>query len=92
MFGNRSGVNFARINAPWVAGDNRILLTQKGATRYAVETPYQIEGPYPKYDVNGNIVDAKLFYGRENSVMATPQTIDNTGAILNPKSRSIKLV
>jgi hypothetical protein len=92
MFGNRSGVNFARINAPWVAGDNRILLTQKGATRYAIETPYQIEGPYPKYDSNGNIVDAKLFYGRENSVMATPQTIDSNGKIINPKSRSIKLV
>lgn len=92
MFGNRSGVNFARINAPWVAGDNRILLTQKGATRYGVETPYQIEGPYPKYDTNGQIVDAKLFYGRENSVLATPQTIDKNGAIINPKSRSIKLV
>jgi hypothetical protein len=92
MFGNRSGVNFARINAPWVAGDNRILLTQKGATRYGVETPYQIEGPYPKYDTNGNIVDAKLFYGRENSVLATPQTIDKNGLIINPKSRSIKLV
>jgi DNA-directed RNA polymerase subunit M/transcription elongation factor TFIIS len=92
MFGSRSGVNFARINAPWVAGDNRILLTQKGATRYAIETPYQIEGPYPKYDSNGNIVDAKLFYGRENSVMATPQTIDSNGNIINPKSRSIKLV
>jgi hypothetical protein len=92
LFGTRSGVNFNRINAPWVAGDNRILLTQKGATRYAIETPYQIEGPYPKYDNNGNIVDAKVFYGRENSVMATPQTVDSTGAILNPKSRSIKLV
>ncbi|NRD80291.1 hypothetical protein HPT25_23495 [Bacillus sp. BRMEA1] len=92
MFGSRSGVNFARINAPWVAGDNRILLTQKGATRYAIETPYQIEGPYPKYDASGNIVDAKVFYGRENSVMATPQTIDSNGNIINPKSRSIKLV
>lgn len=92
FFGNRSGVNFARINAPTVFGDNRIILTQKGSTRYAVETAYQIEGPYPKYDSNGNIVDAKLFYGRENSVLATPQTIDKNGAILNPKSRSIKLV
>lgn len=91
-FGSRSGVNFARINAPTVFGDNRIILTQKGATRYAVETAYQIEGPYPKYDTNGNIVDAKVFYGRENSIIATPQTIDTTGAIINPKSRSIKLV
>jgi hypothetical protein len=92
FFGSRSGVNFARINAPWVAGDNRILLSQKGATRYAIETPYQIEGPFAKYDSNQQIVDAKLFYGRENSVMATPQTIDVNGNIINPKSRSIKIV
>lgn len=92
-FGKRSGVNLAQINAPWVAGDNRILLTQKGATRYAIETPYEIEGPIQKYDpTTGNVVDAKAYIGRENSVMATPQTIDTNGNIINPKSRSIKIV
>lgn len=92
FFGSRSGVNFARINAPTVFGDGRIILTQKGATRYAIETPYAIQGPYPKYDQNNQIIDAQLFYGRENSVLATPQTIDTNGNILNPKSRSIKLI
>ncbi|GIM47032.1 hypothetical protein DNHGIG_25810 [Collibacillus ludicampi] len=91
FFGQRSGVDLARINAPWPAGDGRILLTQKGATRYAIETGYQIEGPYPKYDANGQIIDAKLYYGRENSCIATPQVTDANGNILNPKLRSIKI-
>lgn len=90
-FGERSNVAFAQINAPWVGGDSRILMTQKGATKYAVETPYQIEGPFPKYDSNGNIIDAKVFYGRENSVMCTPLPVDNNGNIINPVSRTLKI-
>lgn len=92
-FGERSGVNLSKINAPWIVGDGRILLTTKGSTRYGVETPYQIEGPYPKYDTtNGNIIDAKVWYGRENSVLCTPQTTDASGNVINPVSRTIKLV
>jgi hypothetical protein len=91
-FGERAGMNLAKINAPWVVGDGRILLTQKGATRYGVQTPYKIEGPYPKYDTNGQIIDAKLWYGRENSVLATPQVTDASGNIINPVSRTIKIV
>ncbi|MHB1651662.1 MAG: DUF6582 domain-containing protein [Desulfitobacteriaceae bacterium] len=90
-FGERAGCNFAKINAPWVAGDGRFLLTQKGATRYGVETPYAIEGPYPKYDSNQQIIDAKVWYGRENSVLCTPQVTDSTGKVLNPVSRTIKI-
>ena len=91
-FGSRAGCNLSKINAPWVAGDGRILLTQKGSTRYGIETPYAIEGPYPKYDNNGNIVDAKVWYGRENSVLCTPQVTDINGNIINPVSRTIKIV
>ncbi len=91
-FGERAGLNLAKINAPWVVGDGRILLTQKGSTKYGVETPYAIEGPYPKYDTNGNIIDAKVWYGRENSVLATPQVTDTSGNIINPVSRTIKIV
>lgn len=91
-FGERSGMNLCKINAPWIVGDGRILLTQKGSTRYGVETPYQIEGPYPKYDNNGKIIDAKLWYGRENSVLCTPQVADINGNIINPVSRTIKFV
>ena len=91
-FGERSGMNLAKINSPWVAGDGRILLTQKGSTRYGIETPYAIEGPYPKYDASGNIIDAKVWYGRENSVLCTPQVTDASGNIINPVSRTIKFV
>jgi len=89
-FGERAGCNFAKLNAPWSVGDGRMLLTQKGATKYGVETPYQIEGPYPKYDTNGQIIDAKVWYGRENSVLCTPQVTDATGKVINPVSRTIK--
>jgi len=91
-FGERSNVNLAKINAPWVAGDGRMLLTQKGSTRYGVQTPYAIEGPYPKYDTNGLIIDAKLWYGKENSVLCTPQTTDVNGNVINPVSRTLKFV
>ena len=91
-FGERSGVTMAKINAPWVAGDSRILLTQKGSTRYGIETPYAMEGPFPKYDPStGNIIDAKVWYGRENAVLATPQVKDTSGNIINPVSRTIIL-
>lgn len=88
-FGTRAGMNLSRINAPWVAGDSRILLTQKGSTRYGIETPYEMEGPFPVYDASGNIVDAKVWYGRENSVLATPQVADANLNIINPVSRTI---
>jgi Prohead core protein serine protease len=88
-FGVRSNMNLSKINAPWAAGDGRVLLTQKGSTRYGIETPYEMEGPYPVYDANQNIVDAKLWYGRENSVLATPQVRDANYNIINPVSRTI---
>jgi hypothetical protein len=92
FFGQRSGMDLAKINAPWAAGDGRILLTQKGSTRYGVQTPFRVQGPYPKYDSNQQILSAKLWYGEENSVLATPQVTDANGNILNPVSRTIKIV
>jgi hypothetical protein len=88
-FGMRSGMNLSKINAPWVAGDGRVLLTQKGSTRYGIETPYSLEGPYPVYDNNQQIIDAKLWYGKENSVLCTPQVRDTSFNIINPVSRTI---
>lgn len=92
MFGRRSGVNFGRINAPWGPGDGRILMSQKGSTRYGIQTPYAIEGPYPKYDSNQNLIDAKAWMGKENSVLCTPQVTDINGNILNPVSRTIRIL
>lgn len=91
-FGKRSGVSFNRINAPWVAGDGRILLSQKGSTRYGIQTPYEMQGPFAKYDSNGDVIDARVWYGRENSVLATPQVTDLNGNIINPVSRTIRIV
>lgn len=88
-YGQRSGMNLSKINAPWTPGDGRMLLTQKGSTRYGIETPYQMEGPYPVYDANQQIVDAKLWYGREHSVLCTPQPRDTSFNILNPVSRTL---
>jgi len=93
IFGRRSGVDFARINAPWAPGDQRILLTQRGSTRYGIQTPYSMEGPFQKYDTTtGDVIDAKAWIGKENSVLATPQVTDTNGNILNPVSRTIRVV
>lgn len=90
-FGQRAGMNLSRINAPWVAGDGRILLTSRGSTRYGIETPYDMEGPFPVYDSSQNIIDAKVWYGSENSVMATPVVQDSNGVVYNPPNRSVIL-
>jgi hypothetical protein len=88
-FGERAGMNLSRINAPWAAGDGRILCSQKGSTRYLIETPFEIEGPYPKYDASRNIVDNKIWYGAENSAICTPVVKDTNGNQQNPPSRTI---
>lgn len=88
-FGQRANMNLSKINAPWVAGDGRVLLSQRGSTRYGIETPYQMQGPFPVYDATQQIVDAQLWYGRENSVLCTPQVRDSDYAIMNPVSRTV---
>lgn len=90
-FGTREGINFSEINAPWAAGDGRILLTQRGATKYGIETPYKVEGPFPQYDTTGKMIAAKGWYGREASVLATPVVKNSAGVMLNPPSRTVVL-
>ncbi|MBE3584844.1 MAG: hypothetical protein IMW94_01480 [Thermoanaerobacter sp.] len=88
----RNGINYSKINTPWWAGDGRILLTQQGATKYGIQTPFEVEGPYPAYDANGRIIGSKIWYGKECSVICTPQVTDASGNIINPKNRTIKLI
>lgn len=90
-FFERTGIKGARLNSPWFAQDTRILLTRLGSTKYAIDTPFEIRGPYPKYDSNGKIVAGEVYYGEENSVVATPQVQDGNGKILNPVARTILL-
>ncbi len=92
----RNGVELCKINAPWYGGDKRILLTRQGSTKYGVDTPWEIQGPYPKYSVPAgggttSVVDAKIAYGRELSVIATPQVTAQDGSIVNPVARTVLL-
>lgn len=91
FFAERSGVMMARHNAPWYGADRRILLTRLGSTKYGIETPLEIRGPYPSYDSNGRIKSNDIWYGEQNEVIATPQAVDANGNVLNPVSRTIVL-
>lgn len=95
IFFERTGLRGARINAPWVIGDTRIVLTRKGTTKYAIDTPFEMRGPYPSYDSNGKIKSKEIFYAEENSVICTPQLrsdpVNNPQTVINPFSRSIIL-
>ncbi len=89
MIAERNGIDYFRHNAPWSAGNGRLLLTQRGSTKLGVDTPFEIEGPFPTYASNGQIKDTKVIKGSENSVVCTPQVQDQAGNVLNPVSRSI---
>lgn len=89
MIAERNGIDYFRHNAPWSAGNGRLLLTQRGSTKLGVDTPFEIEGPFPTYAANGQIKDTKVIKGSENSVICTPQVQDQAGNVLNPVSRSI---
>lgn len=92
-FGARDELDLFKLNAPWVLGDNRILLTQKNATRYGIQTPYKIEGPITKQDITtGQLTAVKAWYGEEFSCICTPQVIDKNGNVLNPVSRTIRIL
>jgi hypothetical protein len=90
-FFERTQINGARFNAPWRVGDTRILLNRIGTTKYGIDEPFQVKGPFPAYDTNGKIIDKDIYYGAENSVICTPQVQDQSGNVLNPVARSIYL-
>jgi hypothetical protein len=87
----RSGLNFARHNTPWSAGDASLLLTRVGATRLGVDSPMELEGPFPTYDSSGNVKSTKTVHATDNSVICTPQPVDQNGATRNPVARRILL-
>ena len=87
----RNGLRGARVNAPLRVGDTRLLFSRLGATKYGLDTPFEVKGPYPTYDSNGKIISKDLFYGEELSVIATPQAKNSGGTILNPVSRTLIL-
>ncbi|UED72148.1 hypothetical protein [Brevibacillus sp. HD3.3A] len=91
-FAERNGLNLGEINAPWAAGDSRILLGKINATRFGVGSPMQIEGPEPYYDANGKLTSAKQYYATEQISIATPLVTDKNGIVYNPPYRTIKFV
>lgn len=91
-YAERNGIELAKINTPWSAADARIWVGRNGSTKYGVDVPFEMQGPHPKYDTTtGQVIDTKVAYGRENSVICTPQVQNQAGVVLNPVSRTIIL-
>ena len=90
-FATRNGLQLGEINAPWVAGDKRLLIGKINATRFGVGSPMQIEGPEPYYAVDGKITSAKQYYATQQISIASPLVTDKNGVTYNPPYRTLKL-
>ena len=87
----RSGITFHRHNSSWVGRSQTLLLTRKGSTFYAQDTPFQIMGPVTVQDAAGNPTGNLAFYGQEFSVIGTRQPIDLNGNVVNCPNKVIIL-
>jgi len=92
FFFSRNGVAGARINTPWWPGDNMIVMTRRRATKYAMDTPWEVRGPNVKYDSSGNFIAGEGYWGAENSAIFTPQVKSGSGQVINPVGRAIMLI
>ena len=91
-YATRNGVNMARINSPWLSGDSRILLTRKGSTQWGVQQALEVAGQIYVGDSSGRVVDRQNWIARQSEIIATPQVTNQAGTVLNPVSRSIRVV
>jgi hypothetical protein len=98
-FGSRSGVGFMKVNTPWRAGSQRILLGQERSTKYGVQKPWEMQGPVHRYAIVGGVphpTGTNFWFGQQNSVVATPVCYNRKpdGSIIqiNHPYRTIKLV
>lgn len=67
------GIPFIGINAPWNAGDSRILLGQRGAQKFFIGQPLQIDGPYEVRDQSTlQLTDEKEFLATTMVAQKTP--------------------
>jgi hypothetical protein len=89
-FGVDGTVTYNKVNTPWRAGSNRMLLGDRRATKYGIQYPFTAEGPYMKEAV---VVDAstpsgystkptgnKFWIAAQNAVIATPIAYDLDGS------------
>lgn len=90
-FGRRNGVELAEHNAPWVAGDGRLLLGKRNAVRVGMGSPYDLEGPYPHMAGDGRgYTSAKEYLASQQIAINTPLVIDENGVQYHPPFRTIK--
>ncbi|MCP1306492.1 hypothetical protein [Paenibacillus tyrfis] len=90
-FATRAGMQIGETNAPWEAGDKRILIGKTNATRFGIGSPLQIEGPEAYFDTKKmQVTSAKQYYATQQVGIATPLVIDGTGKQYNPPYRTIK--
>lgn len=89
-FAVRDNIQFGEHNAPWAAGDRRLLLGKMNATRFGVGSPFELEGPHPFMAPNGQITSAKQYFATQQIAICTPQVIDKYGKTYNPPYRTIK--
>lgn len=89
MIAKRNEVNIHRMNSPWNGRSSTALLTRTGSTKYAVDTPFNIQGPVTVQDSSGNPTGELSFYGQEFSVIATPFPTDINGVTLQCSNRAI---
>lgn len=90
QYARRNSVSYFHTNAPAAFGDDTHLITKRGVTRYAVDTPLSIEGPFPSYDVTTGLqIDATNYFAREFSVIATPRAKNASGVVFNVPSKRL---
>lgn len=86
----RGGIAYQKHNNPWAVGDSRLLLTRLGATKVAVDSPIEVEGPYATQEQSTGLHKTnKTMYATENAVVCTAQAVDQSGNVKNPVGRSI---
>ncbi|MBM7106887.1 hypothetical protein SAM19_00237 [Brevibacillus laterosporus] len=91
-FATRENIQLGEHNAPWVAGDSRLLLGKTNATRMGIGSPLEMEGPFPYMNPDSNqITSAKLYYATQQIAINTPLVIDKSGMAYHPPYRTIKL-
>lgn len=89
-FGRRNNVELAEHNAPWAAGDNRLLLGKRNAVRIGMGSPYELEGPFPHIADGSRYSSAKDYIATQQIAVNTPLVIDERGEQYHPPFRTIK--
>ena len=93
-FARRNGLDLGEVNAPWVAGDSRILLGRSNATRFGVGSPLEAEGPFQVQAANADgstsYTTAKEYIMSQQVAINTPLVIDENGATYHPPYKTIK--